>query len=151
MRSLFCTIGALSLSCCVALAETSAQPSAAESAAIFKAAGFKAQGGKQVRCEDDVTMSYSPGRIEMEDLNADGSMEAWVLEGSLFCYGNTAEAFVLLTKGTDGKWAIILDEIGVALVLKTKSKNWFDIEVGGPGMGPFPVFRFDGKTYLRKK
>ena len=150
MRTFICAAGALAFLCCVAAAETPAQPNATESAAIFKAAGFKVKGGKQVRCEDDVTQSYSPGSIEMEDINGDGSAEAWVKEGSLFCYGNTAEAFVLLTKSAKGAWTIILDEVGVALVLNTKHKGWSDIEVGGPGMGPFPKFHFNGKTYARK-
>ncbi|MCE9523876.1 MAG: hypothetical protein K8S25_15775 [Alphaproteobacteria bacterium] len=148
-RHLFVASAAL-LSLSVANAAPPSPPSASESAAIFKAAGFKAKGGKHVRCEDDVTISYSPGAIEMEDLNADGQAEAWVKEGSLFCYGNTAEAFVLLTKDATGAWAIILDEVGIPVVLDTKHKGFRDIEVGGPGMGPFPKFRFDGKKYVSK-
>jgi len=143
--------GAVALASSIAIAAAPAQPSAAESAAIFKAAGFKAKGGKYVRCEDDVTMSYSSGRIEMEDLNGDGTSEAWVRESSTFCYGNTAEAFVLLAKDAKGGWIALLDEVGVALPLETKHNGWRDIEVGGPGMGPFPVYRYNGKTYTRKK
>jgi len=126
-----------------------AAPSAAEQAAIFKAAGFKAKGGKYMRCEDDVTMSYTPGSIEMEDLNGDGADEAWVKEGSVYCYGNTAEAFVLLTKA-GGKWTVLLDEVGVPMAQKTKHNGWPDIEVGGPGFGKFPIYRFNGKKYVKK-
>jgi len=127
-----------------------AELTAAEKSVIFKAAGFKAKGNTFSRCEDDTTASASPGSIEMQDLNADGTDEARVREGSLFCYGNTAEAFVLLNKNAKGEWTPILDEVGVALPLKTKTRNWLDIEVGGPGMGPFPVFRYSGKKYVRK-
>jgi hypothetical protein len=126
-------------------------PSADEKAAIFKATGFKAKGDKYVRCEDDTTASAMPGSIEMEDLNGDGAKEAWVRESSTFCYGHTAEAFVLLAKDKEGKWAILLDEVGMALVQKTKSKGWPDIEVGGPGFGEFPIYRYDGKKYVLKK
>jgi len=133
-----------------AMAAGAAEPSAAERAAIFKAAGFKAKGDKYVRCEDDVTMSYSPGRIEMEDLNADGTAEAWVKEGSLFCYGNTAEFFVLLTKQANGAWINILESVGVPMTLETKSNGWPDIEAGGPGLGKFPVHRYNGKDYVLK-
>jgi hypothetical protein len=147
MHRILIVAGLFSLTCAMA---TLAAPAPGDSAAIFKAAGFKAKIGKQVRCEDDVTMSYQPGRIEMQDLNGDGNAEAWVLESSVFCYGNTAAAFVLLTKGAGGTWTILLDEVGMALVLKTKSKGWFDIEVGGSGAGPFPDYRFDGKKYVRK-
>jgi len=123
----------------VAIAPASAADafSAADKAAIFKAAGFKAKGGKQVRCEDDTTASYMAGFIEADDLNGDGAMEAFVRESSLFCYGNTAEAFVLVAKNAKGEWTALLDEVGMANVLATKAKNgWKDIEVGGPGMGP---------------
>jgi len=129
----------------------SAEPSAPERAAIFKAAGFKAKGDKFVRCEDDVTLSYSPGRTEMEDLNADGSAEAWVKEGSLVCYGNTAEFFVLLTKDANGAWINILENVGVPMTLETKNKGWPDIEAGGPGFDKSPVYRYDGKSYVLKK
>jgi len=94
--------------------------------------------------------SYVPGSIEMEDLNGDGNAEAWVKESSTFCYGNTAEAFVLLTKDAKGGWAKILDEVGIAVVLDTKHKSWSDIEVGGPGEGPFPHFHYNGKKYVVK-
>ena len=127
-----------------------AEPLAAEKAAVFKAAGFKAKGGKYVRCEDDVTASYMAGFIEWEDLNGDGVDEAFVRESSLFCYGNTAEAVVIVAKDAKGAWRIVLDETGVAVALKTKAKGWFDIEVGGPGSGPFPKFRYDGNAYAKK-
>jgi hypothetical protein len=126
--------------------------SAADQAAIFKAAGFKAQGDKWVRCDDTTTASAQTGFIEVEDLNGDGANEAWVRESSTFCYGNTAEAFVLLAKDAKGSWSILLDKVGMALPLDTKSKSgWKDIEVGGPGMGPFPKYRYDGKKYVTKK
>lgn len=134
-----------------AMAAGAAEPSAAEHAAIFKAAGFKAKGDRYVRCEDDVTMSYSPGRIEMEDLNADGTAEAWVKEGSLFCYGNTAEFFVLLTKDATGAWINILESVGVPMTLETKSKGWPDIESGGPGFVKVPVYRYNGRNYVLKQ
>lgn len=149
MRALSVAVGLV----CVALAAPvlAAEPTAAEKAAVFKAAGFKAKGGKYVRCEDDVTASYMAGFIEWQDLNGDGVDEAFVRESSLFCYGNTAEAVVIVAKDAKGAWAIVLDQVGVALPLKTKTKGWLDIEVGGPGAGPFPRYRYDGKTYVAKK
>jgi hypothetical protein len=121
----------------------------AERAAAFKAAGFKARGAQHVRCEDPGTTSYMPGQIEVADLNGDGRPEVWITEGSTFCYGHTGSAVVLLTKDDKGSWTVLLDEVGMALPLETKQKGWPDIEVGGPGMGPQPVFRFDGKKYTR--
>jgi hypothetical protein len=132
-----------------AIAAPAVEPSAADKATIFKAAGFKAKGGKFIRCEDD-SPSAMPGSIEMEDLNSDGNAEAWVKESSTNCYGMTAEAFVLLTKDAKSNWTIILDQVGIAVVQTKKHKGWFDIEVGGPGMGPFPVYRYNGKKYATR-
>ncbi len=124
--------------------------SASDKAAIFKAAGFKSKGGTYVRCEDDAP-SYMAGFIEADDLNGDGANEAFVRESSSFCYGNTAEAFVLVAKNAKGAWTILLDEVGMAVVLETKAKSgWKDIEVGGPGAGPFPKFRYNGTKYVKK-
>lgn len=137
-------------SAAAAIAAPASEPTAADKAAIFKAAGFKAKGGKFVRCEDDQSASFMPGSIEMEDLNGDGNAEAWVKESSTFCYGNTAEAFVLVAKDAKGAWKVILDQVGIAVVLDTKNKGWRDVEVGGPGMGPFPKFRYNGKKYVTR-
>lgn len=126
-----------------------AELSPAEQDKIFKAAGFQqAPNGQYIHCkEDPPTLSYSPGRIKTEDLNGDGHPEAWITEASLFCYGNTAEYFVLLSKGS-GEWRVLLDSVGVATVLPTKRSGWPDIEVGGPGFGQFPVYRWSGKGYV---
>ena len=145
---LLVTCSAIALAAVSAVAaDAPTAPIAADKAAIFKAAGFKAKGDKFVRCGEDPSESYAPGSIEMQDLNGDGSAEAWVRESSTFCYGNTAESFVLLSKGADGKWTVLLDEVGIADVKTAKHKGWPDIEVGGPGMGPFPVYRYNGKKY----
>jgi hypothetical protein len=136
----------------VAPAFAADEPSATETAAIFQAAGFKAKGDKFVRCEDDTTASYMAGFIEWDDLNGDGTKEAFVRESSTFCYGHTAEAFVLVAKNDKGAWTVLLDQVGMALVLDSKAKNgWRDIEVGGPGAGPFPKYRFNGTKYAVRK
>ena len=41
-----------------------------------------------------------------------------------------------------------VSRFGVALPLETRHNGWPDIEVGGPGPGPFPVYRFDGAAYM---
>lgn len=134
-----------------AAGEAQAEPAsltAADKAAAFRAAGFKLQGTEWTRCEDDVTASRQSGSIELADLNQDGAPEAWVRESSLFCYGNIAEAFVLLTRRPSG-WKVILDEVGSALELPTGYLGWPDIEVSGPGVGAMPVYRFNGSRYVR--
>lgn len=70
-------------------------------------------------------------------------------ESSTYCYGNTAEAFVLVGKDAEHDWAVLLDEVGVPIERETRQHGWPDIEVGGPGAGPFPVYRFDGTRYVR--
>lgn len=120
-----------------------------ERAAAFQAAGFRHWAEGWTRCRDDPSASHMWGRLEVADLNGDGAPEAWIRESSIFCYGNTAEAFVLLTRKPTG-WTVLLDEVGIASELKTKTKGWPDIEVGGPGFGQMPVFRFNGEKYVSK-
>jgi hypothetical protein len=84
----------------------------------------------------------------VEDLNGDGANEA-CSGSSTFCYGNTAEAVVIVAKNAKGEWGIVFDQVGVALPLKTKTKGWLT-EVG-TGHGPFPRYRYDGKTYVARK
>lgn len=144
-------LAAATLIASIGSASAAPAPSAEERAAIFKAAGFKAKGDAWIRCEEDPpTASYSPGRIELADLNGDGNPEAWVYESSVFCYGNTAESFVLLTKAGDS-WRKLADEVGVPMPLATKRQGWPDVQVGGPGSEKLPVLRWNGKSYARAK
>ena len=117
---------------------------------IFEAAGFELVDGRYIRChEDPPTMSYQAGSIERSDVNQDGRDEAWVTEGSAFCYGNTGTFFVLLTQDADGGWKPLLEGVGVAVEQPERNHGWPDIEIGGPGSGPFPNYSFDGDAYIR--
>lgn len=127
-----------------------AKLSDAEQAAVFKAAGFKkAKDGRYIKCQEDPsTLSYTPGQIELVDLNGDGQPEAWVTESSSFCYGSPHSYFALMRK-SGGAWREMLNDIGIPVVLKTMRSGWPDIEVGGPGFGKFPVYLWTGKGYVR--
>jgi hypothetical protein len=127
-----------------------ATPAPSEQPAVFKAAGFKRTlDGRYIRCEEGArTLSYTPGAIEFADLNSDGQPEAWVTETSSFCYGNPHTYFALLRK--NGRvWRQLLSDIGIPVVQKTRRRGWPDIEVGGPGFGKFPVYRWNGRAYVR--
>jgi hypothetical protein len=132
-------------SCAVNAAAASLSP--ADTAAAFKAAGFARKGAAWTRC-DDASPGYA-SNIEAADLNRDGAPEAWVRESSTMCYGATGEAFVLLTK-RGPVWTPLLDETGIAVPHAAKHLGWPDIEIGGPGMGPFPVYRFNGTKYVSR-
>jgi hypothetical protein len=119
----------------------------ADNAAAFAAAGFTIMNGEYMRCDDTVSISRVPGHIELADLNGDGQPEAFVKESSIICYGNTGEAFVLLGKTAAG-WTVLLDQVGIPVTLETGNQGWPDIEVGGPGFGAFPRYRFDGTHYM---
>ena len=118
--------------------------------AAFAAAGFRQSAdGRWIRCQEDPpTMSYVPGRAEIGDLNGDGRPEVWITESSLFCYGNTGSAFVLLTR-EGSAWRALLVEVGMPLQRDAHHDGWPDIEVGGPGFGQFPVYRWNGHDYER--
>jgi hypothetical protein len=120
----------------------------ADRRAAFEAAGFEPRGAQWIRCEEDPpTASYMAGRLEVVDLNGDGRPEAWITEGSVFCYGDAGSAVVLVTRDAGGHWRKVLDEVGVARALDTKHLGWPDVEVGGPGLGKMPVHRWNGTSY----
>lgn len=122
----------------------------ADKTAAFQAAGFKQSGGKwESGCGDPGTASYTAGAIEVDDVNKDGRPDIWITEESTFCYGNTGVAFWLMAKGDNGKWTKLIHDTGVHGTLATVRHGWPDIEVGGPGMGKFPVYKFDGRKYVR--
>lgn len=128
------------------------EPMATEKlAAAFAAAGFQqAADNRWIRCEEDPpTLSYAPGRAEVTDINGDGNPEVWITESSVFCYGYTGNAFVLLTRDGDS-WRVLLDKPGMQRLLETRYNGWPDIEIGGPGFSKFPVYRWNGNDYQQQ-
>lgn len=128
-----------------------APPTAADSippADIFRAAGFALVDGAWTKCGDPGTASYEPGSImQRGDFNGDGSFDAFVTEGSTFCFGMTGTGYTLVTRRQDGTWRVMDERTGVPHLLTTKGTDgWPDIEVGGPGFC-FPVLRWNGKQY----
>lgn len=136
------------LPACSTEAEPPSTTAADDLAGAFDAAGFKqSPDGRWIRCEEEPpTLSYAPGRAEITDLNGDGNPEAWITEGSIFCYGNTGSAFVLLTRD-DNSWRILLDKTGMHRLLDMQANGWPDIEVGGPGFSRHTVYRWNGHNY----
>jgi hypothetical protein len=128
------------------VATTTLQP--ADEAAAFKAAGFTKRGGMWRSGCDDPTASYTPGRIEkVADLNGDGLPDAVISEGGTYCYGNTGQAYWLVSKLATGGWKLMTNGTGILEFLKTKGAGgWPDVSVGGPGFC-FPVERWNGREY----
>lgn len=119
-----------------------------ETAAIYKAAGFKVQGSKVIGCDaTDPNWPRSSFSVEAIDLSGDGKPEAIVTEGNTACYGRDEMGFTVLAKNPDGSWRKLVAKSGNTLVLKTRHNGWLDIEYGGPGMQKQPVLRWNGKTY----
>lgn len=139
-------------------APAAAKPSAAAPAtgsardiAIFRAAGFTQKKGKweSSNCPEPHEASYAPGAIEqVQDFNGDGRPDAIVTEGGGICYGNTGQAFWLVSQQADGNWTLLTTEIGIPEFLKTKGAGgWPDLQIGGPGFC-FPVWRWNGTAYV---
>lgn len=131
----------------VSSSASAATLSPADTAAAFKAAGFKLVGKQWKSCDDPGTPSYSPGAIsEVRDMNGDGLHEVVITEGSAFCYGDVP-AYALVSKQPSGGWKLMTSGRGILGVLPTKGVGgWLDLEIGGPGFC-FPVHRWDGKQY----
>lgn len=113
--------------------------SPSDTAAAFKAAGFKAKGKKWIACAEG-TIS------EVRDINGDGLPDAIISESGVECHGMTGEGYSLLSKQPNGAWKLVSNGTGIPLFLKTGAKGWPDLVVGGPGFC-FPVLRWDGQRY----
>jgi predicted carbohydrate-binding protein with CBM5 and CBM33 domain len=121
---------------------------AADTAAIYKAAGFAMKGKTMTGCDAaDPNWPRSSFNIEAIDLNADGKPEAVVSEGNVACYGQDEAGFTILARNPDGSWRKVGASTGGILPLKSRHNGWLDIQYGGPGMQRQPVLRFDGKAY----
>lgn len=151
-RELGAALGAVAVVCLLGMGSV-AQPaaaagelSAAERAAVFKAAGAIQRQGKWVLCADDPA---TPGAsiAQVADLNGDGRPEVVVTEDGLFCHGHAGTGFKLLSRQGDGNWRVMTGGSGIPEFLKTKGAGgWPDIAIGGPGFC-FPVERWNGKAY----
>lgn len=120
--------------------------SAADQAAVFKAAGAVQRGAMWLMCEDEP----NPGGATIDpvgDLNGDGRPEAIVTEGGTFCYGRAEMGYALVSRQADGRWTRIASGSGVPQVLQTRGTGgWPDLSIGGPGFC-FPVERWNGREY----
>ncbi|NMM77650.1 hypothetical protein [Acidovorax sp. SRB_24] len=110
-----------------------------DTAAAFKAAGYKLKGTKWMACAEG-TVS------EVRDINGDGLPDAIVSEGGTKCHGMTGEGYSLVSKQSNGSWKLVSGGTGIPLFLKTRAKGWPDLQVGGPGFC-FPVLRWNGQSY----
>lgn len=120
----------------------------ADTAAIYKAAGFKVAGGKVSGCDaTDPNWPRSDFNLESVDLSGDGKPEAILSESNIACYGRDEAGFWILARNPDGSWRVLAQNSGGTLVLETKHNGWLDVEYGGPGMQKQPVLRYNGKTY----
>lgn len=142
-------IGRFALPCAALFVGVCAQAQSSETdySGAFEAAGFHKEVDAWKKCDDPGTISYSPGAIQdVGDLNGDGLPELVVTESSVFCYGDTGTAFVLLTKAGSG-WQMVAESVGIPFFLEHKGTGgWPDIEIGGPGFC-FPLMRRDRNEY----
>ncbi len=116
-----------------------------EAKVVAEATGgtFKSTKGQYLEKACGEKLSYD---AEVIDLNADGRPEVFVHVHGTCLGGHTGVQTNLYIKGADGKWTNQFGFPGIANVLKTKSKGYPDIEIGGPGFC-FPVWRWNGKAY----
>ena len=127
-------------------AQAAGELSAADRAAVFKAAGAVQRHGQWVACVDD-PHGGAAEIGETRDLDGDGRLEVVVVGHGSFCYGHAETGYSLLSKQVDGGWRLMDANDGVPEFLQTHGKDgWPDISVGGPGFC-FPVMRWNDTTY----
>jgi hypothetical protein len=104
---------------------------------------FKTTKGKYFDKDCNENLEYE---AEVLDLNGDSQPEVFVtIQG--ICLGGAAGSHInLYIKNAKGEWKPQFGFPGVYTVLKTKSKGYPDIEIGGPG-NCAPVWRWNGAAY----
>ncbi len=144
-------VGPLQAACAQEAAD--AQPAAMQGdlpddAEIFAAAGFRKVGEGWSKCDDPGTASYEPGAIlQRDDMNGDGLTDAFVTEGSSYCFGATGYGYTLVSRQADGAWRVMDENTGIPTALATRGVDgWPDIELGGPGFC-LAVLRWNGQEY----
>jgi len=120
--------------------------SAADRAAVFKAAGAVQKGGQWRLCPDD-PHGGAASLEQFRDINGDGYKDALVTDSGIYCYGSTEAGYVLLAGQADGAWKTMDAGGGIVEFQAGKGKDgWPDILLGGPGFC-FPVLRWNGREY----
>jgi hypothetical protein len=133
------------LSLALLAAQTPAPPQLSRDAALqlFSAAGFTFGGGRLTnRCG-----TAANPQVQFVDLNADGNLEAQVVDVNPACYAKPGAYFAVLTRSGDGPWRLVASDDAIASFPGTRTGGWQDIEVK-PGNGSCPGLRhFDHGRY----
>lgn len=118
--------------------------SIADKNAIAVQSGFKLLKNKIWSADD---FNFSQVTAMAADLNSDGVEEIFISASSSEYFGNTGEGFTLFMKDKNGKYhTLFVLETGIPSVVKSKTKGFFDIVVGGPGF-EFPLYAWNGTQY----
>lgn len=117
---------------------------AADRAAIMRAAGFALRKGKWTTCEGEETGEI----VAFEDIDGDGTKEAFIASSGTACHGFGGSGYTLLTR-SNGAWSILIQGSGMPSFYRRESGSWPDLEIGGPGSNCFPLLRWDGSKYIR--
>lgn len=139
-------MGAVLALCGLSVAAQQPMASAAQRAAIFKAAGAVQKGGQWRLCADDPN-GGAASLEQYRDINGDGHMDALVTDSGTYCYGMTGVGYVLLAGQAGGGWKTLDAGGGIIEFQKGKGMDgWPDILLGGPGFC-FPLLRWNGREY----
>jgi hypothetical protein len=114
-----------------------------ESRELYVAAGFKPVIGGMLS-----TICNRPAmpRITFVDLNGDGKAEAVAIDKNAACYGEPGDWFTVLRRGSNGKWQVILRNVGVLVWEPTHTNGWMDARLTGGGQCD-RLAHFDGSVY----
>lgn len=125
-------------------------PLPADINAAYAAAGLTQKNGQWTGCPDDDHGRAGVADGDYRDLNGDGRPDLVITDEGAYCYGNTGQGFIVMTRNAAGQWTKLYNSPGIPTFLATKVKTpggWPDVEIGGPGFC-FPVMRWSGKDYV---
>ncbi len=128
-------------------------PLPADLDAAYAAAGMTQKNGQWTGCPEDDNGLASVADGDYRDINGDGKPDLVITDGGTYCYGDTGQGFILMTRDDSGQWTKLYNSPGIPTFLATTVKtpgNWPDVEIGGPGFC-FPILRWNGTDYVQNR
>ena len=112
---------------------------------LYRKVGLKLSPDKKAFFIDEYDVEV---RVFATDMNKDGTDEIFVGFNSVALFGNMGENYSLFIKDKAGTYQQEPDIAGgQPIILKTSNLAYPDLLIGGPGF-EFPVYRWNGKTYV---
>jgi hypothetical protein len=101
------------------------------------------------RVDGELSSTFT-AMVKVLDLNSDGTDEVAIEYGNYCTSGNAGSTIEIYIKDQAGEYKSFLGCSGILEILPTRTNEYNDILVGGPGFN-YPVWTWNGKKYVHTK